>query len=117
MPTTEGGLKRTPALDRAAHQSERMSLTTVGEPPGPVRFFLMCARLGCGARAVLDLVVPDQPPDIGTDLFGHLLHSAKAATPHITDMGWTYYQGDGYWCPRCSTPRSQRPQRGHTRSS
>lgn len=94
-----------------------MSLTTAGEPPGPVRFFLMCDRLGCGARAVLDLVVPDRPPDIETDLFGHLLHSAKAAAPRIADMGWTYCQGDGYWCPRCSTPRPQRPRRGRTRSS
>ncbi|WP_327368027.1 hypothetical protein [Streptomyces sp. NBC_01217] len=81
-----------------------MSLTTDGEPPGPVRFYLACDRRGCPARAVFDLVIAEPPPDIETDLFGHVLHSATVASPYIAERGWIFIQQEGYWCPNCASP-------------
>jgi hypothetical protein len=85
-----------------------MSLTIEGEAPGPVRFYLACDDIGCPARAVFDLVIHEPPPPIEDDLFGHMLHSSSLAAPYLEEQGWTYTQGIGYWCPTCSTPRSQR---------
>lgn len=86
-----------------------MSLTTEGEAPGPVRFLLACDSPSCPARAVFDLVINDPPPPIEEDLFGHVLHCSARAAPYLEEQGWTYAQGVGYWCPTCSSPRSQRP--------
>jgi hypothetical protein len=86
-----------------------MSLTTSGSAPGPVRFFLACDYLDCRERISFDLVIPEPPPDIDEDFFGHLLHEANAASPHIKDLGWTFIQGgEGYWCPSCSRPSSSK---------
>jgi hypothetical protein len=93
-----------------------MSLTTGGEPPGPVRFYLACDRGSCQARAVFDLVIAEPPPDIGTDLFGHLLHSATVASPHIEELGWVFRQQEGYWCPNCVSP-GRRPRSRDVTSS
>ncbi|MGY5033367.1 hypothetical protein ACWC9U_21235 [Streptomyces sp. 900116325] len=93
-----------------------MSLTTDGEPPGPVRFRLLCDRRGCRARAVFDMVIADPPPDIESDLFGHFLHSATIASPHIEELGWKYVQQEGYWCPGCDAPGRRPRPRGVTSS-
>lgn len=85
-----------------------MSLMTEGEAPGPVRFYLACDDVGCPALAVFDLVINEPPPPIEDDLFGHILHSSSRAAPYIEQQGWTFHHGIGYWCPVCSTPRSQR---------
>ncbi|MGP3949221.1 hypothetical protein [Streptomyces sp. 7N604] len=89
-----------------------MSLTTSGKPPGPVRFYLLCDHRDCEVRAVFDMVISDPGPSIDEDLIGHLLHSASTAAPHIEELGWTFIQGDGYWCPTCSTPPSKRRRGG-----
>lgn len=84
-----------------------MSLKTDGKAPGPVRFYLLCDRLGCEARAVFELVIAQPPPDREEDIFGHLLHEAEHAHGHIAALGWTFIMGgEGYWCPRCSGHRS-----------
>ncbi|MFB6779859.1 hypothetical protein ACFCX0_21055 [Streptomyces sp. NPDC056352] len=46
----------------------------------------------------------DPPPDIGTDLFGHVLHSAKAASPYIAEHGRVHIQQEGYRGPACVAP-------------
>lgn len=93
-----------------------MSLTTDGEPPGPVRFHLQCDRWGCQARAVFDMVIAEPPPDIEADLFGHILHSATVASPRIGELGWIYVQQEGYWCPTCAAPGRRPRSRGVTSS-
>ncbi|WP_093838337.1 hypothetical protein [Streptomyces aidingensis] len=79
-----------------------MSLMTEGKTPGPVRYYLACDRGGCGARIMFDLVISDPGPPREEDFFGYLLHPAEEAAPHISGLGWTFLQGDGYWCPGCS---------------
>ncbi|MEE1943210.1 hypothetical protein V1L54_28050 [Streptomyces sp. TRM 70361] len=87
-----------------------MSLTTAGKAPGPVRFYLACDRMGCRERVSFDLVIAEEPPDRGTDLFGYLLHEAGKAAPYIRDCGWVFIEGgEGYWCPKCSAPASRAP--------
>lgn len=93
-----------------------MSLTTDGEPPGPVRFYLACDHSGCRARAVFDLVIAEPPPDIETDLFGRVLHSATVASPYIEQLGWIFIQQEGYWCPNCASP-GRRPRSKDVTSS
>ena len=83
---------------------------TDGKAPGPVRFHLRCDRPDCAARAVFELVITEPRPDIDKDLTGYLLHEATAASPHITELGWTFTPGGiGYWCPRCSGHRTGPP--------
>lgn len=86
-----------------------MSLTTQGAAPGPVRFSLLCDRGGCATRTQFDLVIAESGPSLDDDLMGHLLHSARAAAPYIAELGWTFRQGVGYWCPGCSGPE-RRPR-------
>ncbi|GAB2573287.1 hypothetical protein GCM10027168_02800 [Streptomyces capparidis] len=81
-----------------------MTMATDGKAPGPIRFYLVCDRPGCGTRTTFDVVVEDAGPSLEDDLWGHITHRATAGAPRAAELGWTYLQGDGHWCPRCSDP-------------
>lgn len=85
-----------------------------GNPPGP-GVVLPVARPPQlrPARAVFEMVITDPGPSLEEGLFGHALHSVHTAAPHIAELGWTFFRGEGYWCPRCSSslapPRPSSP--------
>ncbi|MDJ1132759.1 hypothetical protein [Streptomyces iconiensis] len=81
---------------------------TDGKGPGLVRFYLACDAADCGTRAVFDLVIETSPPPIEEDVIGHITHSGAEAADYIKEQGWTFIQTFGYFCPTCSTPRSER---------
>ncbi|MFF2406640.1 hypothetical protein [Streptomyces sp. NPDC058092] len=69
-----------------------------------MRFYLAYDRRGCQAWAVFDLVVAEPPPDVETDLFGHVLYRATVASPYVEELGRIFIQQEGYWCPNCASP-------------
>ncbi|MCX4964028.1 hypothetical protein ACIGJO_34180 [Streptomyces sp. NPDC079020] len=81
-----------------------MTLASEGEAPGPVRFYLACDWPHCDTHTMFDLVVAEPAPPIEEDFLGHLMHTAQASVGRVRELGWTYHEGIGHWCSRCSDP-------------
>ena len=82
---------------------------TDGKAPGLVRYYLACDSMSCATRAVFDLVIETPPPPVEEDFIAHFTHNGAQAADFLEERGWHFIRTFGYFCPSCSTPRSQRP--------
>jgi hypothetical protein len=86
-----------------------MTMGSEGKAPGPIRYFLACDRPGCDTRTMFDVVVSEPGPTMEDNFWGYLEHRTKPGADRAQELGWTWLQGDGHWCPRCSDPVDRAP--------